>query len=286
MLFPMYTVAAESVLKMTSMKPHEVLKQHSELVVFEDGMAAFVSHQWLTKGHPDPEMRQMQVLQQAFRLILSTSGFVPLDFMTQSLVKSARPIRFEDFQREALWLWYDYFSVPQLGEAYDGLDKDGQQAKAIASIPGYVARCRHFFALCPCIASENQVLSAASWARRGWCILERASRELSAHDSWILIQSSTRLEVVATTFSTLSVGEGDFTVEQDRLQLAPVMRQILASKLKLCANKPAYRRHLNLSSVYFRGLEVEFPSPKDAADFMQQNGFTRVDARDASGWCP
>ena len=284
LLFPMYTVNALQVLKMTRIESHEALKQRNELVVFQEGTAAFLSHQWLTKGHPDPEMKQMQVLQQALRLMLFTKGSVPLDFITESLVRSARPIPFKDFQREALWLWYDYFSVPQL-EAYNGLEKEGQQAKAIASIPGYVARCRHFFALCPCIVSENQVLSTKSWTRRGWCILERACREL-LHDSWILIQSSTSLELVATTFSSLSVGEGDFTFQEDRLHLAPVMQQILDTKLKLSRDLPTSRRHRNLSAVYFRGLQVDFQSLREVADFMQLNGFTRLDARDASGWCP
>ncbi|CAE7782384.1 ANK2, partial [Symbiodinium necroappetens] len=46
MLFPMYTVASDVLLKMTKVEPHEKLKECGQLVNFGDdlGKAAFVSH--------------------------------------------------------------------------------------------------------------------------------------------------------------------------------------------------------------------------------------------------
>lgn len=264
-----------------------------DVVPFESfmGHAGFVSHQWVAKQHPDPEFKQIKVLQEALRRLLSTSGAVSLDLITEGQVPNAKAIPFQDFQQEALFLWYDYFSVPQL------LGGEEQQGRAIDSIPAYVAKCRHFFALCPCLASSGHVLSTASWCRRGWCRLERASRELSQYDSWILIQSPSRLEVVGTSFSLVggSVGEGDFTVVQDREKLAPVMRAVLSKRLMLslqAGDLPSFRRHLNLQSVHLRGLDVALvsslvPSGGDeVTQFLHQNGLTRVAARDAAGWCP
>ena len=61
----------------------------------------------------------------------------------------------KDFQAKPLFLWYDYFSVPQLEDRkfYAAADeRDGsQQALAINSIPAYVSRCRFFLALCPVV---------------------------------------------------------------------------------------------------------------------------------------
>lgn len=229
---------------------------------------------------------------------------------------SAKGIPFQVFQSRPLFLWYDYFSVPQqenrAGHVTDGSD-GSMQAKAINSIPAYVAKCRYFFALCPTIACpfEGRVLSVASWSSRGWCRLERASRELSENDSWILIKSSQALEVVGTAGSlvTGSVGEGDFTVESDRARLGKVMKTIVKRKLILslqAGDLPSYRRHLNLQAAHFRGFDVEpinllgsspdplslplDPPKRDDGDevprFLHQNGFGKVSSSDAAGFWP
>lgn len=290
-LYPMYTVAAETLLEMTRMATHEVLKARGDVIVFEEGMgsAGFVSHQWVSQTHPDPDLRQMQVLQDALKRLLRGSGVVSLDKASESLLPFAKGVQFEEFQARALFLWYDYFSVPQLKE---------KQAPAIRSIPAYIAKCRYFFALCPTIDCPDRVLNVASWARRGWCRLERASRELSEDGSWILIKSSETLQVVATCFSlvTGSVGEGEFSVESDKERLAPVMRAIVKRKLMLllrAGDLPSFRRHFSLQAVHLRGLKVErinfLPdneAPDVVLDFLQQLGLRKVEQRDSAGWWP
>ena len=262
------------------------------------GQVGFVSHQWVAKQHPDPEFRQMQVLRDALRRVLSSRGHIPLDQVTEACVPSAKGLSFQDFQAAALFLWYDYFSVPQ---ALDGAF-NGNQGKAINSIPAYVAKSRYFFALCPTIDCpfEGRVLNVATWSRRGWCKLERACRELSGREThWILVQSATALHLVSTAFSFAmgSVGEGDFTVESDRAKLAPVMEAVVKRKLIMSLQKgdlASYRRHLNLQSVHLRGLHVSVagvtPGNPDSTceveHFFHQNGFSQVGRRDAAGWWP
>ena len=261
------------------------------------GNAGIVSHQWVAKQHPDPEFKQMKVLQDVLRRLLNGPGRVHVDAVTEAAT-SAKSIACQDFQSKALFLWYDYFSVPQLETA------SSLQEQAINSIPAYVVKCRFFFALCPTIdcPSEGKVLSVGTWAQRGWCKAERASRELSANDSWILIKSSAALEVVGTALSLISgpVGEGEFTEDGDRAKLAPVMKAIVKRKLMMSLQArdfPSYRRHLNLQAVHLRGLDAEpvrvLPPNSDpgsekneVADFLYETGLTKVDLRDSAGWWP
>ena len=245
----------------------------------------------------------MRNLQDAVKRLLSGRGSVSLDQITESFVRTAKPIPLQEFQVQALFVWYDYFSCPQLEErkSFGADETDGsQQASAINSIPAYVAKCRFFLALCPVLDCpfEAKVLTAATWSRRGWCRLERAARELSPDSTWILIRSDTSMEVVGTVLSFPSgwVGEGDFTFADDRQKLAPVMRQILVQKLSHClraGDLPGFRRHFNLQAVHLRNLEVE---PVDGllsscdgdsmAEFLHQNGLRSIDEADAAGWRP
>ena len=76
------------------------LQARGDMVVFDEGMgnAVFVSHEWVAKQHPDPEFKQMKVLQDVLRRLLTTSGSVPSDVITESFVGSAQSISFEHFQ--------------------------------------------------------------------------------------------------------------------------------------------------------------------------------------------
>ncbi|CAE7666476.1 ANKRD17 [Symbiodinium sp. CCMP2456] len=303
MLFPMYTVASEILLKMTKVEPHEELKARGELTVFSEyiGRAAFVSHQWLAKHHPDPDFKQMHTLQGAVRQLLRGRGCVSLDGTTESIVRTAKPFPMDSFQVEALFFWYDYFSCPQRRQHNDGGD-GSQQAHAIGSIPAYVARSHFFLALCPVLDCplEAKVLSVESWSSRAWCRLERAARELSPEKIWILIESETSIQTVGTalSFPTGPVGEGDFTIEDDRQKVAPVLRKILMHKLNHClrmGDLPAFRRHFNLQTVHLRGLEIPpvggmlsscEGDGNVVTEFLHQNGLRNVREADSAGWRP
>ncbi|CAE7886616.1 ANKRD44, partial [Symbiodinium microadriaticum] len=308
MLFPMYTVAVEALLKMTEILPHEELKAQGKLTIFEAGAtqrAAFVSHQWVAIDHPDPEFRQMRILQDALQEMIGRLKSVPLDFVTETLVPSAAPLPLEDVKSCSVFVWYDYFSCPQLErrKSWSSDQSDGsQQANAINSIPAYVANCQLFLALCPVLdcPCDSKVLTSTTWRQRGWCRVERAARELSTDSTWILIQSSSSIELVGAvlSFPTGSVGEGEFTKEGDRKKLAPVMQSIVMRKLMHCLRArdfPGFRRYFNLQNVHLRGLEVEpvrlLPSdregPLDAVStFLRQNGLRSPTKSDRAGWFP
>ncbi|CAE7225519.1 unnamed protein product [Symbiodinium sp. CCMP2592] len=241
------------------METEKQLREKGDIVVFDASMgkAVFVSHQWVALHHPDPQFKQMRVLQGAVRHLLSDVGFIPLDPSTEE------------------------------------------------SIPWYITRCSFFFALCPVIDSpdESRVLTPASWGQRSWCRLERAVRELSTDDTWVLIRSETSLEIVGSVLGFMggSAGEGEFTEPEDREKFGPVLKQAVMKKLLLCLKSgdfAAYRRHLNLQGVYFRrlsvepvcnfvpGFELNSHGCASVAEFFYQNGFTSIRDIDSSGWSP
>ena len=184
----------------------------------------------------------------------------------------------------------------------------GELVQAIYSIPAYISRCAFFFALCPVIdsATQSKVFTPFSWSDRGWCRFERACRELSENASWILIRSRTELELIASPFASIggSAGEGAFTLAEDKLQLAEVLRQALQRKLHLLLQKEdleGYRVLLNLQHVHLRGFSVQpwrdlvpgfedfgekDPSSLRVSRFLHENGFSSVRDVDSRGWSP
>ena len=177
--FPMYVLALPLFMDMNEIQPHEVLKDRGMLVEFDKnaGNAAFVSHQWVGNNHPDPELKQLRVLQEALEHVMSDMQYISLDLNTEFLVAGVPCLDAKALREKPLFLWYDYFSCPQLDLharqllQESGLSQSSQLAHAIESIPAYIARCSFFFALCPVVYSPKQsmVFTPTSWAERGWC---------------------------------------------------------------------------------------------------------------------
>ncbi|OLQ12099.1 putative TrmH family tRNA/rRNA methyltransferase YacO [Symbiodinium microadriaticum] len=291
-LFPMYTLPMEALLRMTKICSHEELKEKGALVLFERSMgkAAFISHQWVAASHPDPEFRQMSVLQDCEEGS-KIQGF------TRGMPSSG-------LNSEPLFFWYDYFSCPQL-------EKSESFHKAVDSIPAYVARCAFFFVLAPVIENTDlgAVFTEVSWAQRGWCLVERLCRELSEEAPLIVIKSQTQITVVSSVMHygsmARSPGECDFTLESDKIKLGPVLQKALHGKLLMllrARDLGGYRVLLNLQPVLLRGFKVlpkyclfqdegAEPSSLDpashaVAEFLFQNGFETISDIDGSGWSP
>ena len=132
--------------------PHEQLKTNNLLVEFDEslGSAVFVSHEWVGHHHPDPECKQLRVLQDALKHMLSDLQQIPLDAYTENYFPSAQPLPAPDLRVAPLYIWYDYFSCPQLEFQSLGTGPDSPRpnlTRAVDSIPAYIARCKFFFAL-------------------------------------------------------------------------------------------------------------------------------------------
>ncbi|CAK9094140.1 Ankyrin repeat domain-containing protein 17 (Gene trap ankyrin repeat protein) (Serologically defined breast cancer antigen NY-BR-16) [Durusdinium trenchii] len=286
-------------MKMDKIIPHEELLAGGELTIFQKslGKAAFVSHQWVGKGHPDPEFKQMQVLQDALQNLISGTSEVNVDMVTESVYFRSKGIPASEWQEQNLYLWYDYFSCPQAAH----VSEQGLQ-KAISSIPSYVSRSDFFIALCPVLSNpgETETFSEHSWAYRGWCRVERMVYELTFNQgSWILVKSAMHqeLRVAPLNLSNCSPGEGMFTVESDRERIGVVLAKLVKGKLLFCLENmelPHYRFLLNQQTSILRGLPVKpiedvvpgFEGEDVLERFMYQNGFQNPFDYDSAGWSP
>jgi len=302
-LFPMYVVAQEAVLSMTNLQPHETLLLDRIVQDFEkcEGNGMFVSHQWAGLNHPDPTFEQFKVLQDALRRMSRrpvVSANIGLELYT-----GQQPYNATGELSKPLFIWYDYFSIPQA-------DKSAR-SKAIGGIPRYVRRCRLFAILCPHIyhSESNTLLNKSTWKSRGWCRLEQAVRALSAVAGEeevcpIEIQSSTQQALVDSwDWARAPVGDGQFSLDSDRAKLAPVFEGLLRRKLNFLLASGEfhdYRMLLNSQRLHLRGLPIDRmvdlipgfvsdqqdPAAHDLALFMHLNGFQEVTERTAEGWTP
>jgi hypothetical protein len=121
---------------------------------------------------------------------------------------SSRSFRFLRYTRKDIeamrrgYVWYDYFSVPQIKARSAPSVHADTVVKAVESSPAYVQASRFFAALVPNLQrtdnSDNPDAPIApvtyrSWQSRGWCRTECAARALSPSDSRTLIVKNERM---------------------------------------------------------------------------------------------
>jgi hypothetical protein len=117
MLYPMYALPIADLRQLTRFPPHQKLLRAGKLVEVKDGMGVlFVSHQWLSMQHPDPESHQLQYLQR----ILSRLADGELDVENewkQQVTLHERGLRSKKWWKanmKTMHVWVDYMCMPQL----------------------------------------------------------------------------------------------------------------------------------------------------------------------------
>ena len=310
MRYPMYTAPLDAVLQMTEIRSHEELLSLEILVRFTQdlGKVMFVSHQWAAKNHADPDGKQLQVLQEALSNLLKGAAKVSPDVITEMLYGRAPSFSKAYLTSAAVFVWYDFFSVPQIAASpteslsLDGLDS---QSRAIASIPAYIGKCEFFVALCPVLThvDTHKNMDRYTWANRGWCRAEKLVRHLLAPDDMMLLIESPKhmsmLHLRDDLFIPFAVGE--YTVESDRQLVGQLLRDILQLKMHNDLRKGAlaeYTFNLNRQNLLFMGCDIQ-PIPTlmpstvlskgDTGlleEFLHQNGFVKVSDRNANGLSP
>mmetsp|Transcript_38690 Transcript_38690/g.89505 ORF Transcript_38690/g.89505 Transcript_38690/m.89505 type:complete len:585 (+) Transcript_38690:39-1793(+) len=294
--FPMFTVPSMIFLGLKQIFAHEDALDAGLLVQFcwQMGYALFVSHQWLSNKHPDPNGTQLKVMQHALQNILSGVSSISSHILTEMFFGQCAD-HSSRLRRKPLFIWYDYFCVPQKNE------NAKERRDAINSIPAYVARCAFFVALCPLEKHRDsgQPMTQHTWAERGWCRTERMARELSVDDGMsILVDGATHPTFLPEFYTYLySPGEGHFTVQADKCEVALVIKHMLRKKLQRYLKEGDihnYRFLLNQQSIRLRGFDVSpiddiMPGTagEDVFDkFMHQNAFKSLHDRDQGGFSP
>ena len=256
--------------------------------------------------HPDPEARQFRVLQKILQNLISGACRVSLPAGEESFWGRMTCPTAADFRNQALYIWYDFFSVPQ------GTDSQavGNRKLAVASIPSYCANAYFFLILSPSVPhaeKKDLILSYASWSDRGWCRLERMARALARDDGFVIRVEDTD---TPTLFGreVLSLykapGRGSFAIETDKFAIAPVLLRMIQQKLQSYLDNKDFHKYrflLSMQRHYLDGLEVDeveglipgFES-KDASDtmastaakFLHETAFAKVSQYDTAGWSP
>ena len=141
---------------------HEDLQRANLLVKWSPELfTVFVSHQWLSKGHPDPEGLQLQVLQKALRNVIDGTISVESDVVSQLRQQFRSLSGKERRQLASAYIWLDWFSIAQ--------EPSPDTELGIRSIPFYVGACQLFVALVPPFPHlvTQQDCDFASWLSRG-----------------------------------------------------------------------------------------------------------------------
>jgi len=160
-------------------------------------------------------------------------------------------MRLSSSAAESIYLWVDYFSIPQLTAA--------TQRQAISSISTYAAVARYFIVVAPETqhADSEASIGQDSYLSRGWCRLEQwaamaASGAGMAHillynsDNRSLTSISSRPEWVT---KSIQVFQGVFTRPSDRADLVDIVLGVYAFSIA------AGRTHADLSFVSRRTRE-------------------------------
>lgn len=308
--YPMYTLPVDSILHMVYPTAHEQLLADNSLVIFDQslGQAMFISHEWSGRSHPDPYGEQVRVLQDALHHTLYVADTVPVEFASELIFGQDRGMMTSELKSRELFVWFDFFSCPQLEGSVQGIE-DVQQQNAIRSIPAYVEMSRFFVIHCPFVRRDgsDHLLNKHTWARRAWCRLERLASQLHAgEDKYIIEVHSAKHQFLNSPYEFCRdpVGEGNFTITSDREVAAGVLHSMFTKRLQFHLKRKefhSYRILLNLQYSQFRALPlgpIQDVIPgfcdDDCVDertlafrkFMYQNGFEDVISRDEAGWSP
>jgi len=184
----------------------------------------FVSHQWLSRIHPDPKGEQIQVLRDALGKLMDGSLQLSLD---GHMVFHAT---------DDTYIWFD-FGVPQITARSDCYDDNIQSdvTKAVQSIPGYVERCDVFVALTPELlnADTGSICNSASWRMRGWCQAEFLCRLLaSSKETTTITVHSSMIAELTLVHDWDVVHRSDFTVEADRKTVSDLIKRAVDCKIQ------------------------------------------------------
>jgi hypothetical protein len=172
------------------------LDTYDQLVEFVScHSTCFISHQWLGVSEPDPQNRHFPAMVQAVKLICEQF----------------------DLEHDELYVWVDYFSIPQRNLHLKEL--------SIGSLGEYATAVR-FFVVCAPEASNfdsGTLCDAKSYQLRGWCRLEQWARmTVGGLRHMFLLEGSDLVPIIDQPHwysNSICVFDGEFTNDADKPKL-------------------------------------------------------------------
>jgi len=222
-------------------RPHEELRDAGALVEWQQGMAPvlFVSHTWLRYRHPDSEaLDKFKTLTSTLKRVVAGELAVKPGWLTELVFgKEAKQFRCSalQLQRDLTdgYIFFDFMSIPQAPEAGEA------QQRAIASLVSFVSDSRYFFVLAGGWTHEDgSQRDEMAWSNRGWCRMELTANVLSPSSKpMVVVRSPTNIEAfppgglfMREWLTHAIVGRGKFTVDDDRLKLAPHLQHLISAR--------------------------------------------------------
>jgi hypothetical protein len=281
--FPIFVIKISRLLTMSRMLTHEQLREEGALHEWQhgDGKILFVSHTWLNFQHPDNEKNEkLGLLQGWLRRILDGSArdITPQWSQGQTAggrgIEGLKGIKAKTIRRDLTdgYVWLDLASIPQADRASQGL--------AIQSIPSYIGVCSYFAVVVGPFRHDQLGTPRGinEWCSRGWCRLEQLANFLSETQKPLLVvksptfvESYTACGTIFTPCWRTSVGEGDFTVDDDRVRLGPVIRDMIDARRRLALAKGElfyYRILHSLSEKLVRGTGTTVPREETLEEWL------------------
>ncbi|CAE8584304.1 unnamed protein product [Polarella glacialis] len=212
--FPMKCVRVMTFMEFDVMPSYGQLLAKDLLVEPSDNAAVhFISHEWLSCRHPDPDSNQLRRMQGVFLEILagrSENLFSKDDWITfskgasvgsqrsqlaaaESATRCSDTITEDTFKQDVQegLIWLDWSSIPQVLEvAKDKVEQTlKDQLAAIHSIGAYLDRSSYFWILAPTALHRDQktLRDFSTYRTRAWCRLEEWANLLSSSSMMPLV---------------------------------------------------------------------------------------------------
>jgi len=195
--FPVYALPVSDFQQLTTMRPHEEALRLEQLLIPDvDIIMHFISHEWLSFSHPDPDCVQLQLMQrifiefmegrarsffsdshwESFQKGVSTSTSERLRTMESSFADrlTSEETMIPDHVADGC-VWLDYHSIPQDLRNTEAFDS------AVQSIPHYVERTDYFWICAPRATHKDLQVERNfyTWRQRGWCRMEEVTNLFS-----------------------------------------------------------------------------------------------------------
>lgn len=296
------------------------LSKHEELqaqgLLYPRGVLShciFVSHQWLSLEHPDPEGEQLGVLQKCLQHICNGTISVQNDMASQFFGDCKILSKEQMTQIREGFIWLDWVSIPQI-ETFQTDDPDDEISAAkrerssrtfaysaparrrtdqedfILSIPSFVQACQVFVVLVPPIKhkNSNQICNYSSWSMRGWCRTELWCKMMLANmDVPVLVISGEFQADFARPVNWVDCvpHEGEFSFSTDRGVVNSIFEQVLSHQLSWLeheANLSLYRYFLSRKDT-LTGTTLQ---PRSMAEFLEDFGYKSLKASKKSSFSP